>query len=189
MFYQITGENMFHQVMEGIDAAFDAGFEQVKVNTVLLKDMNAQQLPQFLDWIKTRPIQLRFIELMQTGEMDDLFKNHHVSGTSIRNHLIANGWVLKIKSNNDGPAQVFCHPDYQGEIGLIMPYEKDFCKSCNRLRVSALGKLHLCLFGDHGVDLRDLLQRDDQRDELIARIQGGLDEKAVSHFLDQATPA
>ncbi|KOO02320.1 molybdenum cofactor biosynthesis protein A, partial [Vibrio hepatarius] len=83
-----------------------AGFEQVKVNTVLLKDMNAQQLPQFLDWIKTRPIQLRFIELMQTGEMDDLFKNHHVSGTSIRNHLIANGWVLKIKSNNDGPAQV-----------------------------------------------------------------------------------
>ena len=185
MFYQITGENMFNQVMEGIDAAFDAGFEQVKVNTVLLKDLNSQQLPQFLNWIKTRPIQLRFIELMQTGEMDELFNNHHVSGVSIRNYLIANGWVLKLKSNNDGPAQVFCHPDYQGEIGLIMPYEKDFCKSCNRLRVSAMGKLHLCLFGDHGVDLRDLLQQDEQRDELIARIQGGLAEKAVSHFLDE----
>ncbi|MCW8331690.1 GTP 3',8-cyclase MoaA [Photobacterium sp. SDRW27] len=185
MFYQITGENMFHQVMSGIDAAFDAGFEQVKINTVLLKDLNSQELPKFLDWIKTRPIQLRFIELMQTGEMNDLFNHHHVSGVSIRNHLIANGWLLKVKSHNDGPAQVFCHPDFLGEIGLIMPYEKDFCQSCNRLRISAKGKLHLCLFGEQGVDLRDLLQADDQRPALIDRIRSGLDQKAVGHFLDE----
>lgn len=184
MFYQITGENMFHQVMSGIDAAFDAGFEQVKINTVLLKDLNSQELPKFLNWIKSRPIQLRFIELMQTGEMDELFNRHHVSGVSIRNYLIANGWVLKVRHKNDGPAQVYCHPDYQGEIGLIMPYEKNFCQSCNRLRVSAKGKLHLCLFGEHGVDLRDLLESDGQRSALIDRIQNGLQEKAVSHFLD-----
>lgn len=116
MFHQITGENMFHQVMQGIDAAFDAGFEQVKINTVLLRDLNSLELPKFLEWIKTRPIQLRFIELMQTGEMDNLFTNHHVSGVSIRNHLIANGWLLKVKSENDGPAQVFCHPDYMGRL-------------------------------------------------------------------------
>ena len=97
--------------------------------------------------------------------MDDLFNNHHVSGVSIRNYLIANGWVLKLKSNNDGPAQVFCHPDYQGEIGLIMPYEKDFCKSCNRsARLCFREIASLPVFGDHGVDLRDLLQQDDQRD-------------------------
>ncbi|UXI00357.1 GTP 3',8-cyclase MoaA [Photobacterium sp. TY1-4] len=184
MFFQITGENLFHQVMDGIDAAFSAGFEQVKINTVLLKDLNSQQLPQFLNWIKDRPIQLRFIELMQTGEMDGLFQRHHVSGVSIRNHLIANGWLLKPRANNDGPAQVFFHPDYLGEVGLIMPYEKDFCQSCNRLRISALGKLHLCLFGDHGVDLRDLLSHDHQQAALIERIQRGLQEKAVSHFLD-----
>ncbi|WP_181313365.1 GTP 3',8-cyclase MoaA [Photobacterium damselae] len=185
MFHQITGENMFHQVMQGIDAAFDVGFEQVKINTVLLRDLNSQELPKFLEWIKTRPIQLRFIELMQTGEMDNLFTNHHVSGVSIRNHLIANGWLLKVKSANDGPAQVFCHPDYMGEIGLIMPYEKNFCQSCNRLRVSAKGKLHLCLFGEDGVDLRDLLQQDEQQGELISRIQAGLQNKAVGHFLDE----
>ncbi|MBE8128789.1 GTP 3',8-cyclase MoaA [Photobacterium damselae subsp. piscicida] len=185
MFHQITGENMFHQVMQGIDAAFDAGFEQVKINTVLLRDLNSLELPKFLEWIKTRPIQLRFIELMQTGEMDNLFTNHHVSGVSIRNHLIANGWLLKVKSENDGPAQVFCHPDYMGEIGLIMPYEKNFCQSCNRLRVSAKGKLHLCLFGEEGVDLRDLLQQDEQQGELISRIQAGLQNKAVGHFLDE----
>ncbi|EGQ8175022.1 TPA: GTP 3',8-cyclase MoaA [Vibrio vulnificus] len=185
MFYQITGENKFHQVMSGIDRAFEVGFEQVKVNVVLMKDLNHNELPAFLHWIKHRPIQLRFIELMQTGEMDTLFQQHHVSGVAIRNHLIANGWLLKVKAANDGPAQVFVHPDYQGEIGLIMPYEKDFCASCNRLRVSAKGKLHLCLFGDRGVELRDLLQQDDQESDLIARIQSELQTKSVSHFLNE----
>ncbi|EKZ9225130.1 TPA: GTP 3',8-cyclase MoaA [Vibrio vulnificus] len=185
MFHQITGENKFHQVMSGIDRAFEVGFEQVKVNVVLMKYLNHNELPAFLHWIKHRPIQLRFIELMQTGEMDTLFQQHHVSGVAIRNHLIANGWLLKVKAANDGPAQVFVHPDYQGEIGLIMPYEKDFCASCNRLRVSAKGKLHLCLFGDRGVELRDLLQQDDQESDLIARIQSELQTKSVSHFLNE----
>ncbi|EHZ2655068.1 GTP 3',8-cyclase MoaA [Vibrio vulnificus] len=184
MFHQITGENKFHQVMSGIDRAFEVGFEQVKVNVVLMKDLNHNELPAFLHWIKHRPIQLRFIELMQTGEMDKLFQQHHVSGVAIRNHLIANGWLLKVKAANDGPAQVFVHPDYQGEIGLIMPYEKDFCASCNRLRVSAKGKLHLCLFGDRGVELRDLLQQDSQETALIERIQAELQTKSVSHFLN-----
>ncbi|ENX6454872.1 GTP 3',8-cyclase MoaA [Vibrio vulnificus] len=184
MFHQITGENKFHQVMSGIDRAFELGFEQVKVNVVLMKDLNHNELPAFLHWIKHRPIQLRFIELMQTGEMDTLFQQHHVSGVAIRNHLIANGWLLKVKAANDGPAQVFVHPDYQGEIGLIMPYEKDFCASCNRLRVSAKGKLHLCLFGDRGVELRDLLQQDSQESALIERIQVELQTKSVSHFLN-----
>ncbi|EGQ9310664.1 GTP 3',8-cyclase MoaA [Vibrio vulnificus] len=184
MFHQITGENKFHQVMSGIDRAFEVGFEQVKVNVVLMKDLNHNELPAFLHWIKHRPIQLRFIELMQTGEMDTLFQQHHVSGVAIRNHLIANGWLLKVKAANDGPAQVFVHPDYQGEIGLIMPYEKDFCASCNRLRVSAKGKLHLCLFGDRGVELRDLLQEDSQESALIERIQAELQTKSVSHFLN-----
>lgn len=183
MFYQITGENKFTEVMAGIDKAIEVGFKQVKVNTVLLKDLNSTELPLFLKWIQTRPIQLRFIELMQTGEMNDLFKNHHQSGVSIRNHLIANNWILKPRGESDGPAQVFTHPDYLGEIGLIMPYEKDFCQSCNRLRVSAKGKLHMCLFGDYGVDLRELLQEDTQQDELIQCIQTQLDNKAEGHFL------
>ncbi len=183
MFHQITGENKFAEVMAGIDRAFEVGYEQIKVNVVLMKDLNHNQLPAFLNWIKDRPIQLRFIELMQTGEMDELFQRHHVSGVAIRNQLIANGWILKVRAANDGPAQVFVHPDYQGEIGLIMPYEKDFCQSCNRLRVSAVGKLHLCLFGEQGVELRDLLQQDEQESQLIERIQTQLENKSISHFL------
>ncbi|MGC9552943.1 GTP 3',8-cyclase MoaA, partial [Vibrio metoecus] len=183
MFAQITGENRFQQVMSGIDRAFDVGFEQVKVNVVLMKNLNHLELPKFMAWIKTRPIQLRFIELMQTGEMDELFTRHHISGASIRDYLLGNGWLLKARADNDGPAQVFIHPDYQGEIGLIMPYEKNFCSSCNRLRVSALGKLHLCLFGEQGIDLRDLLQEEQQENALIERIQAQLQNKAETHFL------
>ena len=183
MFQQITGENRFYQVMQGIERAFEAGFAQVKVNVVLMKDLNAHTMPQFLAWIKHRPIQLRFIELMQTGEMDDLFARHHLSGVALRNQLIADGWLLKARSHHDGPAQVYWHPDYQGEVGLIMPYEKDFCHSCNRLRISALGKLHLCLFGEQGLSLRDLLQEDSQQSALIERIQTQLQHKSVSHFL------
>ena len=182
-FHAITGQDKFHQVMSGIDAAFEAGFSKVKVNTVLMRNVNHQSLNTFLDWIRNRPIQLRFIELMETGDGGSLFRQHHISGEVIRDSLLMQGWTRQPRERSDGPAQVFTHPDYQGEIGLIMPYEKDFCASCNRLRVSATGKLHLCLFGDGGVSLRDLLQNDNQQAELQARIAASLRTKKQTHFL------
>lgn len=87
-FHAITGQDKFRQVMAGIDAAFDAGFEKVKVNTVLMRDVNHHQLDTFLAWIQPRPIQLRFIELMETGEGSDLFRKHHISGQVLRDELI-----------------------------------------------------------------------------------------------------
>lgn len=183
MFHQITGQNRFHEVMAGIDAALTAGFSQVKVNAVLMRGLNDGDLGQFLGWIKHNSIQLRFIELMKTGEMDELFDRHHVRGALIKTQLLRLGWQQKIRALNDGPAEVFYHPDYQGEIGLIMPYSKDFCASCNRLRVSALGKLHLCLFGDYGVDLRDLLADDQQISGLQQRLREALVDKKATHFL------
>lgn len=184
-FHAITGQDKFHQVMQGIDAAFDAGFEKVKINAVLMRDVNDKNLGAFLNWIKSRPIQLRFIELMETGEGGNVFRKHHVSGDVIRQQLLLQGWQQQERARSDGPAQVFHHPDYLGEIGLIMPYEKDFCASCNRLRVSALGNLHLCLFGEQGISLRDLLGSDDQQYELMARIQSALQTKKQTHFLHQ----
>ncbi|CAO97305.1 Molybdenum cofactor biosynthesis protein A [Erwinia tasmaniensis Et1/99] len=184
-FHAITGQDKFDLVMRGIDAAFDAGFSKVKVNTVLMRDVNHQSLETFLDWIRSRPIQLRFIELMETGDGGTLFRQHHISGAVIRDQLIQQGWVLQARARSDGPAQVFRHEDYQGEIGLIMPYEKEFCASCNRLRVSATGNLHLCLFGDGGVSLRDLLAHDGQQEALQARIAASLATKKQTHFLHQ----
>jgi cyclic pyranopterin phosphate synthase len=187
-FHAITGEDKFHHVMRGIDAAFEAGLPRVKVNTVLMRDINHFSLQTFLAWIKPRPIQLRFIELMETGDGGHFFAQHHVGGNVLREQLLAQGWQLQMRSRTDGPAQVFRHPDYCGEIGLIMPYEKDFCASCNRLRVSAQGDLHLCLFGTHGVPLRELLSSDQQQPALLARIRDALHEKKQSHALHQGDP-
>ncbi|MBT0727017.1 GTP 3',8-cyclase MoaA [Rosenbergiella australiborealis] len=183
-FQQITGQNKFQEVMAGIDACFDAGFPTVKINVVLMKHLT-QQLPTFLAWIKYRSIQLRFIELMETGEGSHYFNQHHLSGEQIRGQLLAMGWQRRASEPEAGPAQIFSHPDYQGEIGLIMPYDKHFCESCNRLRVSAIGQLHLCLFGENGITLRDLLQSDTQQTALQERIRISLIEKKQTHFLHQ----
>lgn len=191
-FHQITGENKLAEIMEGIEAALAAGFTSVKINAVLLKGLNDYQLDAFLGWIRHKPIELRFIELMQTGEMDTLFRDHHVSGEQIKQRLLDSGWVQQLRGKDDGPAQVFMHPESQGGVGLIMPYSKDFCAGCNRLRVSSVGKLHLCLFGDNGVELRDLLGADSQQEALQQRIRSALSGKAATHRLHEgnagATP-
>ncbi|UCP13672.1 GTP 3',8-cyclase MoaA [Aeromonas media] len=184
-FHQITGENKLAEVVEGIEAALAAGFKSVKINAVLLKGLNDQQLDQFLAWIRHKPIELRFIELMQTGEMDNLFRDHHTSGELIKEQLLGNGWIQQLRAVDDGPAQVFMHPESQGGVGLIMPYSKDFCAGCNRLRVSSVGKLHLCLFGDNGVELRDLLSDDSQQEALQLRISQALTGKAATHRLHE----
>ena len=183
-FNLITGKNIFDKVMEGVEASVAAGFEQVKVNSVLMKGLNDNDLSTFLHWIKTHPIQLRFIELMQTDDNSEFFNKYHLSGQTIKQTLLDQNWVSKIRHVNDGPAEVFTHPDYLGEIGLIMPYSKDFCDNCNRLRVSAVGRLHLCLFGEDGVDLRHLLQKSSDIEELKQTILNALSEKKSSHFLD-----
>lgn len=183
MFQRITGVDKFDDVIRGIHRAFEVGYSKVKVNAVLMKALNEADFMPFLAWIKDKPIQMRFIELMQTGEMTNFFHQHHLSGQHLAQKLIQAGWILQEKGLLDGPAKVFKHPDYVGEVGLIMPYEKHFCASCNRLRVSAKGKLHLCLFGEEGIELRDLLQSEQQQLQLQARISSALQGKREHHFL------
>ncbi|HBO38347.1 MAG TPA: GTP 3',8-cyclase MoaA [Pasteurellaceae bacterium] len=183
MFQCITGKNKFYDVMRGIDRAFECGYQKIKVNSVLMKNLNDREFNRFLDWIKNKPIQIRFIELMQTREMEAFFHRHHLSGNLLMDKLCRSGWELQTKMRSDGPAKVFKHPDFAGEVGLIMPYEKNFCADCNRLRVSAKGKLHLCLFGEEGIDLRDLLQSDEQLSILQAKLFSALQGKREHHFL------
>ena len=184
-FQLITGHDRLHEIMAGIRKAFDHGLSSIKTNAVLLKGLNDSELSLFLDWIRDQPIIMRFIELMQTGDNGVFFDKHHVSGTVIKSELIKRGWVRVARSQDAGPAQEYYHPDYQGRIGLIMPYSKDFCADCNRLRVTSLGQLQLCLFSESGVNLRDLLQCDSQQSELISRITESLKLKEDTHFLDQ----
>jgi len=183
-FNLITGHNKFDTIMKGVDMALAHGKMKVKVNTVLMKKHNAYALDQFLAWVKNTPISLRFIELMQTGDNQKFFDEQHVSGMSIKDTLLTQGWLPSIRDKSAGPAQEFYHPEYQGTIGLIMPYSKDFCNTCNRLRVSSLGKLHLCLFAEQGLSLRDFLQTDDI-EPLRQYIQSTMGDKKATHFLQE----
>ena len=97
----------------------------------------------------------------------------------------AKWWRKCIRADGAGPALEFEHESSRGRIGLIAPYAKDFCASCNRLRFSAKGDLQLCLFGEGGYSLRSFLQHDNQLDELQERILNLLQYKTSSHFLHQ----
>ncbi|WP_088331013.1 GTP 3',8-cyclase MoaA [Lacimicrobium sp. SS2-24] len=182
-FHAITGHNKLETVLQGIDMALELGI-QVKINSVLLKPYSDTMLSTALDWLRDKPVTLRMIELMQTGDNQPFFNDNHISGQPIKQRLLEQGWGQILRDKSAGPAQEFSHPDYNGRIGLIMPYSKDFCKSCNRLRVSSRGKLHLCLFAEQGLDLRPLLQEgniDALQQELVAL----LGQKEASHWLDK----
>ena len=184
-FHAITGQDKLAHVLEGIEAAKTVGFTNIKINSVLLKEVTDHTLPEFLSWIKREALSVRFIELMQTGENLAFFKQHHISANVIIQQLLEHGFVPELRKPDSGPAQEFTHPDYAGKIGIIAPYSKDFCKSCNRLRVTSRGKLMLCLFGEGGYDLRSYLQADDQREELIDAIASALHFKHETHYLQQ----
>lgn len=190
MFQLITGHNRLQKILNGLEKALTLNLKSIKVNAVLLKSYNLSEFDHFLNWIKHTPISLRFIELMETSDNREYFHNNHVRGSDIESQLLKDGWVINVPTKTAGPAKEFTHPEYQGSIGLIMPYSQDFCKSCNRLRISSTGKLHLCLFGEGGEDLRAFINQGDQTqayDELTLSqaIDQALTDKPQQHYLDQ----
>jgi GTP 3',8-cyclase len=182
-FAAITGHDRLPQLLSGVDEALGAGFDSVKINAVLLRGLNDDSLPDWLDYLRDRPLSLRFIELMQTGDNLDYFRRHHLRAETIEAQLRALGWRELPRAAEAGPAREYAHPDFRGRVGIIAPYSKDFCASCNRLRVTSSGDLRLCLFGEFGIPLRPLLQDDAQQDALIATLGGQLALKTASHAL------
>lgn len=183
VFHAVTGHDRLPEILDGIDRALGLGFDAVKLNAVLLRGINDTSLRQWLDYLRERPVAVRFIELMRTNERVDYFEKHHVRAEALERELAAGGWVRMMRAADAGPAIEYVHPDYAGRIGVIAPYSRDFCAGCNRLRVTARGDLRLCLFGDAGVSLRPLLQRDEDRDALVDLIAHQLRLKAAGHGL------
>lgn len=185
VFYKVTGGKSLQPVLSGIMRALEIGFAQVKINAVLLKGINDNSLDDFLELVKDNPVSVRFIELMQTGNNLEYFKQHHISASILQKQLLEQGWNPIVKNKTAGPAIEYQHEDYKGRIGVIAPYSKDFCTSCNRLRVSAQGELFLCLFGKLGYPLRDLLQQPTQKQALQERVLQCLEYKLPAHLLQQ----
>ena len=184
-FAAITGHDRFAEVTEGVEMALGLGFDAVKLNAVLLRGLNDDELPAWLDYLRERDVAVRFIELMRTGDNRAYFERHHYRAEALEQQLLAAGGTQQARAPDAGPAREYAHPDYRGRIGIIAPYSKDFCAGCNRLRVTARGDLRLCLFGDFGIPLRPLLQSDADHGALVTRIATQLGLKAAGHGLHQ----
>ena len=182
----ITGKDKLEDILIGLKALQDLNFKNIKVNAVLLKGVNdgEQDFDSWQQFIKSNNVDFRYIELMQTGDNLDYFKKYHVSAKVFREYLLKKEWIHQTAGFDSGPSKNYIHKDFKGKFGIIAPYSKDFCKSCNRLRITAQGDLRLCLFGDTGISLRALLQNDEQIPQLKDLINAQLNFKKESHYLE-----
>jgi cyclic pyranopterin phosphate synthase len=185
-FKKLTGHDRLLEILNGIKILQDLNFKSIKVNAVLLKGINdtEKDFQIFSNFIKDNKIDFRFIELMETGDNKEYFKKNHVSANIFKEYLNKNNWLHQTYGKDAGPSLNYIHPDFKGKFGVIAPYSKDFCKTCNRLRITARGDLRLCLFGNNGTSIRHLLQKDNQKDELLDLIISQLHLKKASHHLE-----
>ena len=185
-FKNVTGHDRLPEILKGINILQDLNFENIKINAVLLKEINASE-KDFESWgefIKKNKVDFRYIELMQTGDNLDYFKKYHVSSKIFKEYLNKNNWIYQTLGKDAGPSKNYLNPKFRGKFGIIAPYSKDFCKSCNRLRITAKGDLRLCLFGNTGINIRHLMQKDSQINELKDLILKQLNFKKESHYLE-----
>ena len=185
-FKTITGHDRLPEILRGIKNLQDLNFDNIKVNAVLLNNINASE-KDFNAWsyfIKENKIDFRYIELMRTGDNLDYFNKYHVSSKIFKEYLDNNNWIYQTFGKDAGPSLNYINPDYKGKFGIIAPYSKDFCKTCNRLRITSRGDLRLCLFGNTGINMRHLLQKDDQIEELQDLILRQIKFKKKSHYLE-----
>ena len=186
IFKNVTGQDRLPEILQGIKILQQLNFENIKINAVLLNGINASEKDFDLwgEFIKKNKVDLRYIELMQTGDNLDYFNKYHISSKIFKDYLNKKKWIYQTFGKDAGPSLNYINPDYKGKFGIIAPYSKDFCRTCNRLRITSRGDLRLCLFGSTGISIRHLLQKDDQIEELQDLIVGQMKFKKESHYLE-----
>ena len=185
-FKTITGHDRLPELLRGIQNLQNLNFDNIKVNAVLLNNINASEkdFDTWANFIKKNKVDFRYIELMRTGDNLDYFNKYHVTSKVFKEYLDKNNWIYQTFGKDAGPSLNYINPEYKGKFGIIAPYSKDFCKTCNRLRITSRGDLRLCLFGNTGISIRHLLQKDDQINELQDLILGQMKFKKESHYLE-----
>ncbi len=186
IFKKVTGHDRLPEILQGIKILQQLNFKNIKINAVLLNGINASEKDFDLwgEFIKKNKVDLRYIELMQTGDNLDYFNKYHISSKIFKDYLDKKKWIYQTFGKDAGPSLNYINPEYKGKFGIIAPYSKDFCRTCNRLRITSRGDLRLCLFGNTGISIRHLLQKDDQIEELQDLIVGQMKFKKESHYLE-----
>lgn len=171
-------------VLAGIDDAIAAGLEPVKLNCVVMRGKNDDELEDFARLTRERRIFVRFIELMPVEENLGIQRDAYVSSDAILERLgrIAHLQPVTGPSGN-GPARYFAYPGAAGAVGVISPLSHDYCERCNRVRLTADGRLRLCLFGDQHIDFRTPLRNGATSAELAELLRSSMSIKPERHHL------
>jgi GTP 3',8-cyclase len=174
-------------IFDGLAAAEEVGFSPIKVNAVVMRGRNDDELEDFARITVEKPWHVRFIEVMPVGENLGISATEYVSATEILRRLGAMGDLRPVPGPaGNGPATYFRFPDAAGTVGVITPMSHNFCERCNRMRLTAHGRLRPCLFGSLETDLRTALRAGGDIEPLI---RDTLRIKPARHFLEQGSAA
>lgn len=185
-FRQITRLGELGDVLAGIDAAQRAGLLPIKLNNVVMRGMNDDEILDFARLTRERPWHIRFIEVMPLGATAGLARMEHVPISEVRSRIETElGRLEPVEKGerSNGPALYYRLQGAVGTIGFISPVSEHFCFSCNRLRLTADGKLRPCLLSDHEIDLREALRCGATGDELQDLLRVAIDRKPAGHHL------
>ncbi len=175
----------YPKIMAGLDAAERAGFEPIKINVVLIRGQNDDEIEDFAAITRERPWHVRFIEMMPTGANLDLSANQFISCTEALRRIEAIDSLEPVAGPfGNGPARYHRFPGAPGTIGVITPMSHNYCDRCNRMRLTADGQLRPCLFGSLQTNLRDPLRAGD---DLVPHIVETLRTKPERHYLIQGS--
>jgi cyclic pyranopterin phosphate synthase len=165
----LTGSDNLSEVMAGLDRVTSLGFHPVKLNCVVLKGINDDELLDFALLARDHPYQVRFIEFMPTVSQEQWLP-HFFPMEEVRRRLGALGDGIPVGRNaTSGPARIFRYPGFQGELGFISAVSRHHCPTCNRLRLTAAGRLRPCLLAAPELDLKGPL-RQGADDEALGRL-------------------
>ena len=186
-FRHLTRYGTLDQVIDGIDAAVAAGFQRLRLNAVILKGRNLDEVPALVDFARDRGIDIAFIEEMPLGLIDEHDRELSLCDSDGLRELIHARHPLTAlgdPAGNAGPARYFSMADSASRVGFISPHSNNFCHLCNRVRVTVEGRLLLCLGNEHSLDLRAILRSPDYsparlREAIVAAM---LDKPERHHF-------
>nr|WP_241426739.1 GTP 3',8-cyclase MoaA [Dysosmobacter acutus] len=174
-FQEITRLGFLDQALEGIRAAEEAGFPRLKLNVVLMGGINDDEIPDFIELTRTHPWEVRFIELMPMGPCAGWDSSRFLSADEVLRRF---GGLIPLKDS--GVARRFQVPGWAGTVGLIEPMSHRFCGTCDRIRVTADGRLKACLHSRQELELRGLHGK-----ALLEAIRRGIASKPGCHHLTE----
>jgi GTP 3',8-cyclase len=177
----------FPKIMEGLDAADAVGFSPLKINVVLIRGQNDDEIEDFARITRERSWHIRFIEMMPTGANLDLSANSFISCAEALRRVRAMESIEPVEGPfGNGPATYYRFPGAPGTVGVITPMSHNYCDRCNRMRLTASGQLRPCLFGELETNLRDPLRAGE---DLVPLIEETLRVKPERHYLIQGSAA